>query len=94
MLAPMRSLSSRPPIGRKPAYEVKRPADGSSAGLDGVAVPEREAGPKGFACYRRVQVCDLHSTASTQPFIFSELPDTLPEPLYVLSASGSVISPL
>lgn len=31
--------------------------------------------------YRRVQVCDLHRTFSTQPFMLSELPETVPEPL-------------
>lgn len=31
--------------------------------------------------YSRVQVCDLQSTFSTQPFILSELPLTEPEPL-------------
>jgi hypothetical protein len=29
----------------------------------------------------RDQVCDLQSTASTQPFIFSDFPLTEPEPL-------------
>lgn len=32
-------------------------------------------------CYNRVQVCDLHKIFSTQPFMFSELPETVPEPL-------------
>lgn len=31
--------------------------------------------------YSRVQVCDLHRTFSTQPFMLSELPETVPEPL-------------
>ncbi len=33
------------------------------------------------ADYSRVQVCDLHRTFSTQPFMLSELPETVPEPL-------------
>lgn len=81
MPAPTRCSSSRTPIGLKPAYELKRPADGSSAGLDGVGVPDIGAEPSGFVRYRRVQVWVLHNTASTQPFIFSELPETAPEPL-------------
>lgn len=58
-------------------------------------ISQRRAGWSGRACwpagsrkstrrlfsYRRVQVCDLHRTFSTQPFMLSELPETVPEPL-------------
>ena len=41
---------------------------------------EPKARPPPF-CYNRVQVCDLQKTFSTQPFMLSELPETVPEPL-------------
>ena len=50
-------------------------------------------GVRALADQSRDQVWLLQRTASTQPFIFSELPETVPEPEYVLSVSGSVISP-
>ena len=45
-----------------------------------VLTPDPEAARKNSP-YSRVQVCDLQRTFRTQPFIFSELPETVPEPL-------------
>ncbi|MNY74580.1 hypothetical protein D3C86_2136420 [compost metagenome] len=53
---------------------------GASTGLDCLADPAIGAGRDGFVFYRRDQVWVLQKTDMTQPCIFSELPDTLPEP--------------
>ena len=52
----------------------------SAAGRCGRA-PQITAAPQLMWDQRRVQVCVLHRTFMTQPFIFSELPLTVPEPL-------------
>ena len=80
MAVPTRFSSSRTPTAPKRAAERKSRPMGTSAGLDCVSRPAICAGREGLVLYRRDQVCDLHSTAMTQPFIFSELPDTVPEP--------------
>jgi hypothetical protein len=72
------------------------PWQGSTAACaaGGVARQGYVWGRPGAWRYIRVHVCVLQSTLSTQPFILSVLPVTAPEPVYVLSVSGSVISPV
>jgi hypothetical protein len=57
-----------------------RPA-GERSGAMICGVGRRGDIPPARRCQSRVQVCDLQKTFSTQPCIFSELPETLPEPL-------------
>ncbi len=80
MPAPTRFSSSRTPTAPKRAAERKSRPMGTSAGLDCVSGPAIGAGRDGLVLYRRDQVWVLHRTAMTQPFILSELPDTVPEP--------------
>ncbi|GEM_PF-2623955 len=48
----------------------------------GDAVRGGRTGARPPPCYySRVQVCDLQRTFSTQPFMLSELPETVAEPL-------------